>query len=83
MKISEIPYDERPREKAIFNGIDTLTNIELLAIIIRSGTKNKSAIEKLNYFKEIGLKTYVDEEGAIRNVGEELKKVLQKLPKAP
>lgn len=45
MKISDIPFEERPREKAILNGIETLSNIELLAIIIRSGTKNKSAIE--------------------------------------
>lgn len=45
MKISDIPFNERPREKAINDGIDKLNNIELLAIIIRSGTKNKSAIE--------------------------------------
>jgi DNA repair protein RadC len=57
MKISEIPFEERPREKAIINGIETLSNIELLAIIIRSGTRNKSAIELsfevFNHFKNI------------------------------
>lgn len=45
MKINEIPYSERPREKALLNGINSLSNVELLAIIIRSGTKNRSAIE--------------------------------------
>ena len=38
MKISDIPFNERPREKAINDGIDKLNNIELLAIIIRSGS---------------------------------------------
>lgn len=45
MKINDIPYSERPREKALLNGIESLSNVELLAIIIRSGTRNRSAIE--------------------------------------
>lgn len=45
MKINDIPFNERPREKALINGISSLSNVELLAIIIRNGTKNKSAIE--------------------------------------
>lgn len=57
MKISEIPINERPRERAIINGIESLSNIELLAIIIRNGTRNKSAIELayevLNEFKSL------------------------------
>lgn len=43
--IKEMPKYERPREKLLTNGIKTLSNMELLAIIIKSGTKGKSAIE--------------------------------------
>ncbi len=37
--------DDRPREKMLAKGIKSLSNTELLAIIIGSGTKNKSAVE--------------------------------------
>lgn len=36
--------DERPREKLIQKGRDSLSNSELLAIIIGSGSKSKSAV---------------------------------------
>ena len=34
--LKEIPDYDRPREKALKYGINTLSNIELLAIILRS-----------------------------------------------
>ncbi len=37
--------DDRPREKLLLKGIDTLSNSELLAILINNGTKNKSAVD--------------------------------------
>lgn len=43
--IKEWPLDERPREKAMKHGISTLSNSELLAIIIGSGTPDASAVE--------------------------------------
>lgn len=43
--IKEWPLDERPREKAIKNGISTLSNSELMAILIGSGTADESAVE--------------------------------------
>lgn len=43
--IKEWPVDERPREKAIKNGISTLSNSELLAILIGTGTPEDSAVE--------------------------------------
>lgn len=43
--IKEWPLDERPREKAMKNGISTLSNSELLAILIGSGTPDESAVE--------------------------------------
>jgi DNA repair protein RadC len=37
--------DDRPREKLMLKGRNALSNAELLAILIGSGTKNKSAVE--------------------------------------
>lgn len=44
-KINEIPLMERPYEKMLMYGEKSLTNIELLSIIIKTGTKNISALE--------------------------------------
>lgn len=43
MHIKELPIFERPVEKAIKFGLDKLSNAELLALIINTGTKDKSA----------------------------------------
>lgn len=43
-----IPKNERPREKAINYGIDSLSNEELLAILLRCGTKSKNVLELAN-----------------------------------
>lgn len=37
--------DDRPREKLIQKGAESLSNSELLAILINSGTQNKSAVD--------------------------------------
>lgn len=37
--------EERPREKLMLNGACSLTSAELLAILIQSGTKEKSALD--------------------------------------
>ncbi len=46
--IKEMPVTERPREKMIMYGPNTLSNTELLAILIRTGTKELSALELAN-----------------------------------
>lgn len=43
--IKEIPLNDRPREKMAANGAATLTDAELLAILLRTGTAEKSAID--------------------------------------
>jgi len=43
--IKHIPYFDRPREKAYAQGISTLSDTELLAIIIGSGSKDHSALD--------------------------------------
>lgn len=45
MKIKNYPEKERPREKAYYYGIDSLTNNELLALILRTGSKKESALQ--------------------------------------
>lgn len=45
MSIKDLPSNERPREKASMFGLNSLTNAELLAILICTGTKDKSALE--------------------------------------
>ncbi len=40
-----LPADDRPREKLIEHGPDILSNSELLAILIRTGTTERSALD--------------------------------------
>ena len=44
MFIRELPLSERPREKMLSGGTAYLSNTELLAILLRTGTKDKSAL---------------------------------------
>lgn len=37
--------EDRPREKLMMKGIQSLSNAELLAILIRTGTKNSTAVD--------------------------------------
>lgn len=43
-KIKSLPEQDRPREKMIKQGAAALTDAELLAILLRTGTKEKSAL---------------------------------------
>ena len=44
IKMKELPISERPYEKLERYGTETLTNAELLAIIIKTGTKEETAV---------------------------------------
>ena len=48
MKLKELPESERPYEKLELYGEKNLSNAELLAIIIKSGTKEKTSVEMAN-----------------------------------
>ena len=48
IKIKEIPKDERPRERLIKYGTSSLSNEDLLAILLKTGTKDKSAKDLAN-----------------------------------
>ena len=45
VKIKELPETERPYEKLELYGEKTLTNAELLAIIIKNGTKDETSVQ--------------------------------------
>lgn len=45
MKLKELCTDERPREKMIEKGASSLSNAELLAIMLRTGTENMNVVE--------------------------------------
>ena len=45
MKIKELPISERPYEKLEMYGAKTLSNAELLAIIIKTGTSKETSVE--------------------------------------
>ena len=48
MRIKELPEIERPYEKLELYGEKALSNAELLAIIIKNGTKEKTSVEMAN-----------------------------------
>ena len=43
--IRDLPLERKPREKAIAQGFDALTDAELMAIIFSTGIKGKSALQ--------------------------------------
>lgn len=68
MKIKDLPVIERPRERLISYGPENISNEELLAIILKTGTKDKSVkelasevlitINSLNNLDKININTF-------------------------
>ncbi|MGB9664134.1 MAG: RadC family protein [Ignavibacteria bacterium] len=65
MRVKDLPIDDRPREKLELKGPNALSDAELMAIILRTGKKNKSAIEvakellrKFGNLKELAKKDF-------------------------
>ncbi len=48
LKITEWPLEERPREKLLSRGVQSLSDSELLAILIRSGAGKITAVDLAN-----------------------------------
>ena len=74
-KIKEIPEEERPREKLKKRGVHYLSNAELLAIILKTGTKEKNvnelALDILKRYDLVQMKElYVNNLTAIKGIGE-------------
>ena len=45
MKIKDLFQDERPRERLLKNGAGSLSDVELLAVLLRTGNKQLNAME--------------------------------------
>ncbi|MDF2606722.1 MAG: repair protein RadC [Bacillales bacterium] len=73
--IKELPINERPREKVLNYGFSSLSNAELIAILLRTGTRKESSIQianklliQLNGLKNI-LHTTLEEITSIKGIG--------------
>ena len=45
MRIADWPVDERPREKLIARGAESLSDAELVAILFRTGVRGRTAVD--------------------------------------
>ncbi len=54
--MSTLPMSERPYEKLLTYGEEALSNSELLAIIIKTGTKEKTALDLASQVMNLGSK---------------------------
>jgi len=56
-KIKDLPISERPRERLLKQGVSALSDAELIAIILRTGTAKENAVElALELLKKFSLK---------------------------
>lgn len=66
MAITDWPADDRPREKLLSKGSNALSEAELLAIFLRTGTKGRSAVDLardlLNHFGSLRALINADKE---------------------
>ncbi|WP_199900138.1 RadC family protein [Caldalkalibacillus mannanilyticus] len=62
MMIRDYPIEERPRERMVKEGADKLSNQELIAILLRTGTKNESVFQlSSRVLKELGSIRHLNE----------------------
>lgn len=45
MRIHDLPKDQRPRERLELHGPKALSDVELIALLLRSGTRNSNSVE--------------------------------------
>ena len=53
-RIQELPPDERPYEKCLHSGPEKLTDSQLLAVILRSGTRGSSSVQLADEILHLG-----------------------------
>jgi len=78
LKVKELPISERPYEKLELYGEKSLSNAELLAIIIKTGTKNETSVtlaqkvlnlrdysnkDDLRFLQDISIKEFMEIKG--------------------
>jgi DNA repair protein RadC len=70
--IKELPQEERPREKLYSLGREALSNAELLAVLMGSGSREKSALD-------LAMELLSKEEGGIRALPAMLPEEMEKM----
>lgn len=45
MRVTDLPYDDRPREKLILRGSQALSDAELIAVLLRTGKQGKTVVD--------------------------------------
>ena len=65
IKIKQLPETERPYEKLEIHGEKMLSNAELLAIIIKSGTKENTSVELANKILMMGNNKNLQEDDSL------------------
>lgn len=73
MKIKDWSNDERPRERVMTLGVEAVSNAELLAILIGSGTPQMSSVDLMRQI--LG-----DQHGSLRSLGSLSREQLEKYP---
>ncbi|MBB5324568.1 DNA repair protein RadC [Anoxybacillus tepidamans] len=75
LMIRDVPKDARPRERLLSDGPESLSNQELLAILLRTGTKDESVLQLaqrlLHHFEGLRLlkDATVEEMTSIKGIG--------------
>jgi len=74
MRISDMPAENRPRERMIRNGPDALSDAEILALILKTGTRGENVADMSNRLIQMyGLERFsrlsMEELQAIRGIG--------------
>ncbi|MFC5558165.1 DNA repair protein RadC [Ureibacillus thermophilus] len=76
LMIRDIHIDDRPRERLIKQGPQSLSNVELIAILLRTGTKQESVLSLANrvltYFEKLHELKYatLEEIMSIKGIGQ-------------
>ncbi|MCI8620900.1 MAG: DNA repair protein RadC [Clostridia bacterium] len=71
LKMKELPISERPYEKLEIYGAKKLSNAELLAIIIKTGTKEETAISLAQKILSLNTEKNVSDLRFLQNISEE------------
>ncbi len=67
LRIHDLPTNDRPREKIIKQGPETLSLQELLSVILNTGTKSEGVVEMSSrIIREYGEKSIIDEKNVTR-----------------
>lgn len=67
LKIKDMPVEDKPREKLVQNGVETLSAAELLAVVLGTGTKKEEVFAMSSrVIKEYGEKTLANHTNPVK-----------------